>query len=83
MSVPAWILISVSVRSSLQHIALKCMHIMKKCLFSMLFNACRQVARGLANVRVSKLSRATFMDDTALRDIRNTVFKFEKVLIDN
>ena len=49
----------------------------------MLFNACRQVTNGLANFRGSTLLTATIIDDTALRDIKNAVFKIKKISIDN
>ena len=38
-----------------------------------------KVARGLANERGRTLSTASITDDTALRDLRNTVFKIVKV----
>ena len=41
-------------------------------------NACRQRARGLANVRERTLSTATIIDATASRGFGNIMFKFEK-----
>ena len=46
----------------------------------MLSNARRQVTRGFVNLYGRTLSTSTNIDDTALRDIRNTVFEVEEVL---
>ena len=48
----------------------------------MFFSACREVARELTNVPRRTLSIGIIIDYTALRDIKNTILKFEKKGLD-